>query len=277
MSLTLVTGGAGFVGRHLVRRLRELGGRVRVLDLAPPGSPDDIQGSVLDEAVAKAACAGVDVAFHLAGNPQLWTRNPKDFERVNWRGAEVMLAAARAQGVRRFIHCSTLTTLIGRHTASPSLVDEHTRLELDDMLGPYPRSKLLAERAVEVAAARGLDAVIAIPTEPLGPGDVRLTPPTRMVLDFVNGKTPAYIDCVLNFAPVESLADGFIAVRERGRRGQRYILGGENIDMSVLLGAIERLSGAGCRKRNCLMRRRGLPALRIQGSPMRQARRRRRR
>jgi dihydroflavonol-4-reductase len=111
------------------------------------------------------------------------------------------------------------------------------------MLGAYPRSKLLAERVVEVAAADGLNAVIAMPTEPLGPGDDSLTPPTQMILDFANGNTPAYIDCILNFVPVDSLADGFIAARDKGRKGERYLLGGENIAMVKLLSMIEAATG----------------------------------
>ncbi|HXI86093.1 MAG TPA: NAD-dependent epimerase/dehydratase family protein, partial [Parvularculaceae bacterium] len=163
--------------------------------------------------------------------------------RVNRGGTEVMLAAAKDEGVKRFIHCSSLTALVGRRSQDGAIVDESVRLEPRDMLGDYPRSKLLAERAVENASADGLDAVIAIPTEPLGAGDKRLTPPTRMILDFVNGKMPAYIDCVLNFVPVTSLAEGLIAARDRGRGGQRYIFGGENVSMPALLDAIARATG----------------------------------
>ncbi|MEQ1929679.1 MAG: NAD-dependent epimerase/dehydratase family protein, partial [Parvularculaceae bacterium] len=143
-----------------------------------------------------------------------------------------------------FVHCSSLTTLVGKSTPkTASRADETRRLNPEDMLGPYPLSKLLAERAVETASSAGLDAVIALPTEPLGPGDEALTPPTRMILDFVRGATPAYIDCMLNFVPVRSLAAGLIAARDRGRKGERYILGGENVRMADLLLATERASG----------------------------------
>lgn len=244
MSLTLVTGGAGFVGSHLVRKLKARGETVRVLDLAAAQNVGDMQGSVADEAAAATAVKDVASVFHLAGNAQLWARNDRAFDEANRRGTQVMLAAAKRAGVKRFVHCSSLTTLVGRSTPlGPSTADETAALEPRDMLGPYPRSKRLAERAVEAAVIDGVDAVVAIPTEPLGPGDAGLTPPTRMILDFANGRTPAYIDCALNFVPVDSLADGLIAARDRGRRGQRYILGGENISMRTLLEAIGRLTG----------------------------------
>lgn len=244
MSVSLVTGGAGFVGAHLVRILRARGERVRVLDLAPAATPDDIQGSVVDPEAAARAAGGVDTVFHLAGDAQLWSRDPSRFDAVNRGGTEIMLAAASQASVRRFIHCSSLTTLVATTTPiGPSHADELRRYEPGAMLGPYPRSKLEAERAVERAVSEGLDAVIAIPTEPLGPGDRSLTPPTRMIADFLNGRTPAYIDCMLNFVPAESLAEGLIAARDRGRRGERYILGGENVAMRRLLDALASVSG----------------------------------
>lgn len=244
MSLTLVTGGAGFVGRPLVGALRARGEQVRVLDLAPAVNAGNIQGSVTDDEAARRAVSGVETVFHLAGDARLWARDAKVFDDVNRGGTEVMLAAARTAGVRRFVHCSSLTTLVSRRAPlGPSHADESIRLEPDDMLGPYPRSKLLAERAVEAAVADGLDAVIAIPTEPLGPGDASLTPPTRMILDFARGATPAYIDCTLNFVPVDSLAEGLIAARDRGRRGARYLLGGKNVSLRDLLDDIGRETG----------------------------------
>lgn len=241
MTLNLVTGGAGFVGRHLVRALLARGERVRVLDLRRSDLAETLVGSIDDPAIAAAAMAGVDHVFHLAGHAQLWAPDKSVFERVNHLGTQIMLDAARAAGVRRFVHCSSLTTLVGRRTPlGASTADETARLAPDDMLGPYPRSKLLAERAV---GASGLDAVIAIPTEPLGPGDDSLTPPTRMILDLLAGKTPATIDCTLNFVDVASLADGIIAACDKGRRGERYLLGGENISMRRLLDTLEGLSG----------------------------------
>ncbi|MEO1241954.1 MAG: NAD-dependent epimerase/dehydratase family protein [Pseudomonadota bacterium] len=242
--ITLVTGGAGFVGKHLVRKLRERGERVRSFDLAAPAHEDDQQGSILDAGALARAFEGVTNVFHLAGNAQLWARDKTVFDRINHEGTELVVHSAQAVGVHRFVHCSSLTTLVGRGAPiGVSSANENMRLEPDDMLGAYPRSKLLAERVVEQAIENSLDAVIALPTEPLGPGDDALTPPTQMILDFINGDTPAYIDCILNFVPVESLADGLIAARDEGGKGERYLLGGENIPMKRLLTVLEKKTG----------------------------------
>lgn len=240
---TLVTGGGGFVGKALVGALRARGERVRSFDLAAPAHDDDMQGSITDRDAVAAAMAGVSSVFHLAGNAQLWAKDGSVFEAVNRHGTELVAAAAKRAGAR-MVHCSSLTTLVSEKTpVGVSAADETLRWAPEEMLGPYPRSKLMAEHAVEEAVKEGLDAVIALPTEPLGPDDDGVTPPTQMILDFANGETPAYIDCILNFVPVESLAEGFIAARDRGGRGERYLLGGENVPLATLLGVIEKLTG----------------------------------
>ncbi len=242
--VTLVTGGSGFVGNELVRLLRDRGERVRSFDLAPPLTTNDVQGSITDAAAVAAAMEDVDSVFHLAGVAHLWVKDRGVFDEINRRGVEIVVDAAVKAGVRKFVHCSSLTTLVGEKTPiGASTADESVRLTPEEMLGPYPRSKLEAERIVEAAAAKGFDAVIALPTEPLGPGDAALTPPTRMILDFANGATPAYIGCVLNFVPAASIAEGLIAAREHGARGERYLLGGENTPMRDLLAEIEKITG----------------------------------
>lgn len=244
MTLSLVTGGAGFVGRRLVAGLLARGAGVRVFDLKPFDGAETSIGSVEDLAALKAAMRGVDVVYHLAGDAQLWARDEDRFERINHQGTRNVLEAASAAGVRRLVHCSSLTTLVGRRTpVGASYADESIELGEGEMLGDYPRSKLLAEKAVNAAVASGLDAVIAIPTEPLGPGDENLTPPTRMIVDLVNGRIPATIDCMLNFVSVSSLAAGLIAVADRGSRGERYLLGGDNVSMARLLTEIEKQTG----------------------------------
>lgn len=245
MTLALVTGGAGFVGGHLVKALLGRGFQVRVFDLKPVDGVEIAIGSIEDPAAVRAAMRGAEFVFHLAGDAQLWARDPARFDRINHKGTRVALDAAAETGVRRFVHCSSLTTLVGRATpVGPSTADELTQIRPADALGPYPRSKALAEQAVLAAVGRDLDAVIAIPTEPLGPGDASLTPPSRMIVDLVNGRIPATIDCMLNFVSAGSLADGLIAAAERGRRGQRYILGGENVPMARLLAELEKQTGA---------------------------------
>lgn len=244
MTLSLVTGGSGFVGRHLVNALIARGERVRVFDLVGSESAETFIGSVEDESAVARAVEGVDTVFHLAGVAQLWLKDSRQFDRVNHLGTRAIVEAANRLGVRRLIHCSSLTTLVGKGTPiGDSHADEFRQLGAEDMLGPYPRSKLLAEQAVEDGVRGGLDAVVAIPTEPLGPGDETLTPPTRMIIDLLNGRTPATIDCMLNFVAATSLAHGFIAARDRGRRGERYVLGGENVSMRRLLDALEKASG----------------------------------
>lgn len=242
--VTLVTGGAGFVGKEVVRQLRAQGEKVRSFDLASPSSPDDFQGSVLDRDQVETAMADVEHVFHLAGNAQLWSAEKGAFQRVNTDGTRVVLKAARQNGIQKFVHCSSLTTLVGTGTPiGVSQADETVMLPVNDMIGEYPRSKRMAEELVLEAAQDGFDAVVAIPTEPIGPGDDAITPPTRMILDFAKGVTPAYIDCILNFVPVPSLAEGMIAVRDRGRRGERYLLGGDNTPMTDLLSEISKLTG----------------------------------
>ncbi len=244
MTRVLVTGGAGFVGRHLVAALQQRPGDVRVLDLVPIDGVDMIAGSITDPDAVNSAMRNIDVVYHLAGDAQLWSKDPGQFDRINHQGTRTVLGAAARASVRRFVYCSSLTTLVGRRTPiGASSADESSALTPPDMLGAYPRSKLMAETAVQEAIRDGLDAMIAIPTEPLGPGDVSLTPPTRMIVDLLNGAIPATIDCMLNFVSVRSLSGGLIAVAERGRRGSRYILGGENVPMARLLAELQRQSG----------------------------------
>lgn len=244
MSTALVTGGAGFVGRHLVEALKARGVHVRVFDLKSLDGEDMVQASVEDRSALGVAMKGVDIVYHLAGDARLWVRDKSRFERINFIGTRNVVEAALQNGVHRLVHCSSLTTLVGRRTAiGASRADEGAVLRSNETLGAYPRSKALAEEAVAAAVSAGLDAVIVIPTEPLGPGDESMTPPTRMIVDLLNGRIPAAIDCMLNFVSTCSLADGFIAAAERGRKGERYILGGENVPMARLLDELHRRTG----------------------------------
>lgn len=230
---SLVTGGAGFVGKALVAALEARGEETRVLDLVPTGRPGDIAASIDDRDAVRAGVDGVDAVFNLAGAAQLWLKDARAFDRVNHVGARVALSAARAAGVRKFVQCSSLTTLVSRRAPiGPSFASEAIHLAPDELIGAYPQSKRRADLAVLDAAKAGFDAVVAMPT-----------PPTQMIVDFLARRTPAYIDCLLNFVPVDSLALGLIAARDRGRRGERYLLGGENVTMRRLLEALERVSG----------------------------------
>ena len=206
MPIDLVTGGSGFIGRHLVRALHARGTQVRVLDLTPPGDlAADIEfvpGSILDPECLDAAMANVRRVYHLAGISKLWSRDRSDFDRVNAGGTAVVLRAAAARRVERVVHCSTEATLLSKRRGADAHIDETVRPVLSDMPGPYTRSKLAAEQSVLAAVDRGLDALIVNPTVPIGPGDHNLTPPTAMLSMFLNGQSPAYLDCMLNLVAV---------------------------------------------------------------------------
>ena len=254
MTLNLVTGGGGFLGAFVVDVLRARGEAVRVLDLSPSARDEVewIQGSVTDRDCVARAVEGVDAVFHLAANANLWARDPLAFEKTNHQGTRVVLDAAQAAGVKRLVYVSSAVTLVGRdlkrglkRDLGRDLVDidETVRLGVDEMLGPYCRSKWLAQDAALGANAEGFSVCAVLPTTPIGPGDFRETPPTKMIAGYVNGKTPAYLECSLNFIDVRDCADAIVAARDAGRPGERYLLGGENLQMSVFLDVLSRVSG----------------------------------
>ena len=249
MTLTLVTGGSGFIGQHLVPVLLARDRNVRVLDLRlpeyAPAALQFVKGSILDAALVRDALDGVDEVYHLAGLPGMWRSDKNDFYDVNCRGTEIMLAAARERGVSRFLHCSTESILFSPSNTDPVLT-ERVRTRPEDMPGAYTRSKMLAEQRAQEAAASGLPVVIANPTMPIGPHR-RLTPPTAMLHYFLNRRIQLYIDFVLNLVDVRDVAAGLVLAMERGRAGERYILGGQNISLRKLLNVIGMIS-----KRNAL-------------------------
>lgn len=250
---SLVTGGGGFVGRHLVRLLVERGESVRVLDIADvKGLPDGVEvvrGSILDGECVAGALKGIDRLYHLAANPNLWAPNSRTFLETNFRGTEMVLAAAARANLERAVYTSTESILKSHRRRNPDIVDETVAWTVDDMPGPYCRSKFLAEQAARRAARGGLPIVIVNPTMPIGPGDVNQTPPTRMLLGFLTGKTPAYLECKFNLVDVRDVAAGHILAAERGVVGERYILGGTNIGLSELLVELEALTGVAMPRR----------------------------
>jgi dihydroflavonol-4-reductase len=247
LPIDLVTGGSGFIGCHVVATLRQRGASVRVLDLAPPpdlaADVEFVPGSILDPECLDAAMANVRRVYHLAGIASLWARDRSDFDRVNAGGSALVLRAAAAHCVERVVHCSTEAILLPMHRGAGVLIDETVRPELSDMPGPYTRSKLQAEQLVHAAVQDGSDALIVNPTVPIGPGDRNLTPPTAMLSMFLNGQSLAYLDCVLNLVDVRDVATGMVLAAERGRTGERYILGGDNIALRDLLALLQRISG----------------------------------
>ena len=249
MPISLVTGGAGFIGRHLVHQLLQRYHQVRVLDIAEMNGifPPDIeiyQGSILDEALLTKAMNGMDYLFHLAANPHLWAPDKSVFHRINYEGTKRVLENAVKNEVHKIIYTSSETLLKSYRWKNKETVNEASSMpELEDLPGPYSRSKMLAEKEARKAADAGLPVVVVYPTTPIGPGDVNLTPPTRMIMDFVNGKNPAYLDCALNYIAVEDAALGHVLAAEKGKTGERYILGNQNLWLFEVLNILEQASG----------------------------------
>jgi dihydroflavonol-4-reductase len=246
-ALTIVTGGAGFIGSHLVAQLVARGERVRVVER--PGAavahlPEGIElvrADIRDRAAVAAALAGGRWVYHLAANPNLWARDRSEFDAVNHRGTIHVLDAALAAGAERVLHTSTESILTCARNSGP--IAEDVAVALADAVGPYCRSKLRAENEALARARAGQPVVVANPTMPVGPGDRGLSPPTRLIRDFCRGQLPARMDCTLNLIDVRDVALGLIRTMERGRPGRRYLLGGENLTLLAMLGQLSALTG----------------------------------
>ena len=244
----LVTGGAGFIGSHLVRQLVAANHAVRVLE--KPGAPvshlpqDQIEivfADIRDGAAVVRATVGCDVVLHLAANPNLWARNLDDFEQINHQGTRHVLEAARRAGARRIVHVSTESILATAH--GQEMITEKTRTALSDMIGPYCRSKWLAEQAAQEAVEAGQPVVIVRPTIPVGPGDMNQGPLSRMICDFCNGRVKGYLDGGLNLIDVRDAAAGIWAAAEHGEIGHRYLLAAEDWSILGLFRLLAELSG----------------------------------
>jgi dihydroflavonol-4-reductase len=252
MQRSLVTGGSGFIGSHLVDILVARGHAVRIFDREPPTMPPSgvefVRGTILDAAAVRRAMQGIDLVFHLAGIAHLWAHDARAFDEINWRGTEMVLSAAARSGIRRVVHCSSETVLMPRRGGAAT-VNETATLGLADMAGPYARSKYRAEQAAVAAARDGLAVIIVNPTIPLGGGDRELTPPTALIAQLLLRPPPLLLDCTLNLVDVRDVATGMLQAAGRGRPGERYILGGENVR---LLALAERLARLGGRPGRCL-------------------------
>jgi dihydroflavonol-4-reductase len=245
-TMTLVTGGTGFIGQHLVSALVARGGKVRVLDRRPPvcATPgvEYVSGSVLDSGLVDETLRDADEVYHLAGLPGMWLPKKSDFHAVNFQGTEVVIAAARKRGVARFLHCSTESILF-RPASFQEDSSERSLLPPQAMPGLYTRSKMLAEQSAAQAAAAGFPLVIGTPTMPIGPHDHNLTPPTAMLQHFLHGRIQMYLDFIVNLVDVRDVATGLILTMERGQIGHRYILGGESISLKRILKLMATISG----------------------------------
>jgi dihydroflavonol-4-reductase len=246
--LVLVTGATGFVGSAVARAALEQGYRVRVL--VRPASPrrnleglrvEIAEGDLTDGPSLTAALAGARHLLHVAADYRLWARDPEEIVRNNRAGTETILAAARAAGLERMVYTSSVATL-GFHTdGRPS--DETMPLEEGEAIGAYKRSKVIAERLVEQAAADGLPVVIVNPSTPIGPRDIKPTPTGRIIVEAATGKIPAFVDTGLNLVHVDDVAAGHLMALKHGRIGERYILGGEDVSLRQMLTDIAGLLG----------------------------------
>lgn len=244
MKRVLVTGGSGFIGKHLVAALIAKGQRVKVLDLQPPPSilpqVEHVSGSVLDRDLVHRAMDGVEQVYHLAGLPGMWLPRKADFHTVNCGGTEIVIETARKRGIKRLLHCSTESILF---RASPTRVPvPDDALLPDDMPGPYTRSKMLADRLAMQAAASGYPVIVGCPTMPIGPHDHNITPPTAMLRYFLDRRLQLHLDFVVNLVDVRDAAEGLILAMERGQAGHRYILGGESMRLEQILDIMAEIS-----------------------------------
>lgn len=245
----LVTGATGFVGSAVVRALVARGHSVRALarrtadrrNLA--GLPvETVEGDLTDPASLVRAAAGCRYVFHVAADYRLWVPDPEGMMRVNVEGTRLVMQAARTAGVERIVHTSSVAALGLTSDGTPA--DETTEVTEETIVGPYKRSKYLSEQAV-LAMVRedNLPAVIVNPSTPVGPRDIKPTPTGRMIADAASGRLPAYLDTGLNIVHVDDVAEGHVLALERGRIGEKYILGGEDLPMLRLLALVEEVAG----------------------------------
>lgn len=246
--LAFVTGATGFVGSHVARALAAQGADLRLLIRA--GSDlrniqelpaERVVGDLRDPASLKNAMAGCEVVFHVAADYRLWVRDPEQMYRSNVEGTRAMLEAARENKVRRVIYTSSVATM--GFNSNGRLANEDSPVSLADMIGPYKRSKFMAEEIALAAGRSGMDVVVVNPTTPVGERDIKPTPTGRIVVDFLKKKFPAYVDTGLNLVDVAECARGHVAALEKGRSGERYILGGENLTLKQILDKLAVITG----------------------------------
>jgi dihydroflavonol-4-reductase len=244
----LVTGGTGFVGSRLVRKLLDRGETVRCLvrKSSPQGNlegltVEQVVGDLQDAASLERAVSGCRVVYHVAADYRLWSRDPQELYRNNVDGTRNLLDASHRAGCERTVYCSSVGALgIPKGGASGN---ETTPVTLDDMIGHYKRSKFLAEQEALKAAERGVAVVIVNPSTPVGPNDIKPTETGRIITRFLNDQMPAYLDTGLNLVDVDDVAEGHILAAERGKIGEKYILGNRNMTLREILETLSRLTG----------------------------------
>jgi dihydroflavonol-4-reductase len=246
----LVTGASGFIGSALARALVHDG--QHVVAFLEPGADlrnldgldvEQITGDVRDATSVEEAVDGCRAVFHVAALYRFWARDPRDFYEINVGGTRNILEAARKAGTKRVVYTSTVGTLGLDGVSETRGADESCYPDVGHLFGSYKRSKYVAEHEVLRAAAEGLPVSLVLPTLPLGPRDRAPTPSGRLVLDFLNGRVPGYVDTVLNVVHVDDVARGHVLALERGAVGRSYILGGENFSFKRLLSELAAATG----------------------------------
>src|SRR6266853_1339299 len=246
--LAFVTGATGFLGSHVARVLADQGADLRLL-VRPSSDLRNLQGfkaetahgDLRDPASFEKAMAGCDTVFHVAADYRLWVRDPEQMYRSNVEGTRAILAGAQKNNVRAVVYTSSVATMGFTGNGQPA--DEDSPVALAEMIGHYKRSKFMAEQLALEAGRSGMRVVTVNPTTPVGEQDVKPTPTGRIVVDFLKRKFPAYVETGLNLVDVRECARGHIAAMEKGKSGERYILGGENLTLKQILDKLGAISG----------------------------------
>jgi dihydroflavonol-4-reductase len=246
--LVFLTGATGFLGSHVARVLSDQGAQLRLLVRATSNlknleglKAETITGDLRDAASLEKAIAGCDTVFHVAADYRLWVRDPAEMYRSNVSGTRTVLESARKNGVNRVVYTSSVATIGFTSDGHPA--DENSPVLLADMIGHYKRSKFMAEQVALEAGRSGMHVVTVNPTTPVGEQDVKPTPTGRIILDFLKRKFPAYVETGLNLVDVRECAKGHVAALEKGKPGERYILGGENLTLKQILDKLGKITG----------------------------------
>jgi dihydroflavonol-4-reductase len=246
--LAFITGATGFLGSHVARAIAEQGADLRLL-VRPTSNLKNLEGlkaetaagDLRDPASLEKAMAGCEVVFHVAADYRLWVRDPNEMYRSNVEGTRNIIGAASKNTVRCLVYTSSVATMGFTGNGRPA--DEDSPVALSGMIGHYKRSKFMAEQVALEAGRNGMRVVTVNPTTPVGEQDVKPTPTGRIVVDFLKGKFPAYVDTGLNLVDVRECARGHVAALEKGKSGERYILGGENLTLKQILDKLGAISG----------------------------------
>ena len=243
-----LTGATGFVGSHVARAYAEAGASLRLLTRATSNlsgieglDAEIVTGDLWEPEALRSAVCGCDAVVHVAADYRLWVTDPEQMMAANVGGTRALLQLAREEGVPRFVYTSSVATM--GFDANGTIVDEDTPVSLGQMIGHYKRSKYLAEEEAIATARAGQHVMVLNPTTPIGAGDVKPTPTGKIVVDFLNRKFPAYVDTGLNLVDVREVARMHVVALERGRPGERYILGGENLTLKQILDRLSALTG----------------------------------